>query len=43
MSEIVGLLTATAVAFVIATPLVIIFDKWKKEMDEDDDDERGDE
>ena len=41
MSEIIGLLTAAAVAFVIATPLVIIFDKWKKEMD--DDDERGDE
>lgn len=37
------ILFAAAVAFVIATPFVIIFDKWKKEMDEDDDDERGDE
>lgn len=30
------ILFAAAVAFVIATPFVIIFDKWKKEMDEEE-------
>ena len=41
MREFLEILFAAAVAFVIATPFVIIFDKWKKEMNEDD--EGGDE
>ncbi len=35
MSEVLGWALATMVIFAVGLPSAILFDKWKKEMDED--------
>lgn len=36
MSEVLQIIIAGIIVLAIGTPLVIVFDKWKKEMNEDE-------
>ena len=36
MSDLIQIIIAGIIVLAIGTPLVIVFDKWKKEMEEDE-------